>query len=414
MRLGSLTEGVRLSTDQLMANKFRSGITILGVVIGVATVMAMSAMVNGVRSSVMSGIEAAGPKNFILSRWNFDGVQVSGGQGGPSWRDNPPITVAEAELLGDLEHIAAAVVDIDLMANVSFGRENVEGVNVSANSTGWDRFTAGTMVAGHHFLPSDVRGSRRVVIISQALAETLMGARDPVGSTIRLDGVAFRVVGIFEVEGNIFAETDAFKHFMVVPYTTALKHLNAPRDFLTVAMVTADASTQDQAMDQTIATLRRVRGLRPAEPNNFAIIRQEEMLNTFNQVTGIFFLVMIGLSSVALMVGGVGVIAIMLISVTERTREIGIRKAIGATRSEILFQFLMEAVTLTVIGAALGLLIGGAGALLVQAATPIPATVPMSAIVAALGMAATAGIVFGLWPAWRASRMDPVDALRYE
>ncbi len=414
MRLGSLTEGVRLSTDQLMANKFRSGITILGVVIGVATVMGMSAMVNGVRSSVMSGIEAAGPKNFILSRWNFDGVQVSGGQGGPSWRDNPPITVAEAELLGDLEHIAAAVVDIDLMANVSFGREYVEGVNVSANSTGWDRFTAGTMVAGHHFLPSDVRGSRRVVIISQALAETLMGARDPVGSTIRLDGVAFRVIGIFEVEGNIFAETDAFKHFMVVPYTTALKHLNAPRDFLSVAMVTADASTQDQAMDQTIATLRRVRGLRPAEPNNFAIIRQEEMLNTFNQVTGIFFLVMIGLSSVALMVGGVGVIAIMLISVTERTREIGIRKAIGATRSEILFQFLMEAVTLTVIGAALGLLIGGAGALLVQAATPIPATVPMSAIVAALGMAATAGIVFGLWPAWRASRMDPVEALRYE
>ena len=154
--------------------------------------------------------------------------------------------------------------------------------------------------------------------------------------------------------------------------------------------------------------------MRPAEENNFAIIRQEEMVQTFNRITGIFFLVMLSLSSVALMVGGVGVIAIMMIAVTERTREIGIRKALGATKREILWQFLFEATTVTFIGGAIGMILGGGTAMLVAALTPIPASVPVSAVVAALGMATVAGILFGLWPAWRAARLDPVEALRYE
>jgi putative ABC transport system permease protein len=183
---------------------------------------------------------------------------------------------------------------------------------------------------------------------------------------------------------------------------------------LRALIVTADGSTQEQAMDQVVATMRGMRGLRPVDANDFAIIRQEEILDTFNRITAVFFIVMLGLSSVALLVGGVGVIAIMMISVTERTREIGVRKALGARRGEILWQFLFEASTLTVVGATVGMLLGGGAAWLVRSLTPIPATVQPGAVLAALAMAAIAGVVFGLVPAWRAARMDPVEALRYE
>jgi putative ABC transport system permease protein len=183
---------------------------------------------------------------------------------------------------------------------------------------------------------------------------------------------------------------------------------------LMVFAVTAADATQDEAMDQVITTMRTMRGIRPADANNFAVIRQEEFLKTFNRITGVFFMVMLALSSVALMVGGVGVVAIMMIAVTERTREIGIRKALGATRREILWQFLFEAVTVTCIGAILGMALGAGGAFLIAAFTPVPAAVPFSAVVAALAMATIAGVLFGMWPAWKAARMAPVEALRYE
>jgi putative ABC transport system permease protein len=167
-------------------------------------------------------------------------------------------------------------------------------------------------------------------------------------------------------------------------------------------------------MDDVTATLRTARGLRPADENNFALIRQEAFLDLFNRLTGVIFLVMLVLSSIGLMVGGVGVVAIMMISVSERTREIGVRKALGATRREILWQFLVEAVTVTVIGAIIGLLLGGGGALLLGAATPIPATIPLWSVVAALVVSAFCGIGFGMYPANKAARLDPVEALRYE
>jgi putative ABC transport system permease protein len=154
--------------------------------------------------------------------------------------------------------------------------------------------------------------------------------------------------------------------------------------------------------------------LRPAEPNDFALVKMEQIVGLFNRITGVFFIVMIALSSVGLMVGGVGVIAIMMIAVTERTREIGIRKALGATQREILFQFLIEAVTVTFIGVSIGMLVGGALAFLVAKLTPIPAHVPFLAVVAALVSSVITGVLFGLWPAWRAARLDPVEALRYE
>ena len=410
--LRTVGEGVRLAIDQLLANKFRSGLTILGVIIGVATVMAMSALITGVRSGIMEGLEAAGPKNFMVARFDFNEVRLSNSGGGPPWGDNPRIDPEEIRRLEDLPTIRKAVLDVDLAVTVDAEGRQLEGVNASADSEGWEQFTPGDYVAGRGFLESDVRAANRVVVISKPLAEELFGRKDPIGRKARLNGVPFEVVGVFEMKGNIFA--DVIKHFIVIPFTTGIKHLKANDEFVVALVVTAPDATQDQAMDDAIASLRIGRGLRPAQENNFAVVRQEEMARTFIRLTTIFFLVMLGLSSVALMVGGVGVVAVMMISVTERTREIGIRKALGATRREILFQFLVEAATLTTIGASLGMLIGAGLAFLVDALTPVTAAVPLNAVVAALVMAATAGILFGMWPAWKASRMDPVEALRYE
>jgi putative ABC transport system permease protein len=408
-----VSEAVLIALDQLRANKFRSAMTILGIVIGVATVVTMSAAIAGIRGQALDGIQAAGPQNFIVARYNFVEIQLTDHGGQPPWRRNPPVTPLEVNRLADLSHVRTAIVALDRSSSVQGPTGSpISSVSISGSSAGWDEFTLGSFIAGHNFLPSDVLASRAVVVLSQPLAHRLFGPLDPLTRTVRLDGRPFTVVGVFEPVGNIFGDSN--QNFAVIPYTASLKHLRTWDGMLRGLIVTADGSTQQEAMDQVIASLRGMRTLRPAEENNFALIRQEQVLETFNKITGVFFIVMLGLSSVALLVGGVGVIAIMMISVTERTREIGVRKALGARRGEILWQFLFEASTLTVVGAAAGMILGAGAAWLIRTATPIPATIQPGAVAAALVMAAIAGVFFGLVPAWRASRMDPVEALRYE
>ncbi len=412
MRSASLAEGVRLALDQLRANKFRSALTILGIIVGVATVMAMSAMVSGIRTSITDAVASAGPENFMLSRFDFNQVRITSDGGRPPWADNPKITPSDARAVSRLDKVDQAIVSVDFNATVSAGRQRVSGVQGRGLSEGWEQFTDGDIVDGRNFLPTEIESAAPVILLSPQLAESMFGVLGPVGRTVRVDGQAFQVVGIFKPGDNIFAS--AVKNLAIVPYSAAYKYLRVNDEFASVLVVTAPDATQQEAMDQVVTAMRGRHGLRPEEENDFVVIRQEELLKTFNKITGIFFMVMIALSSVALMVGGVGVIAIMMIAVTERTREIGIRKALGATPREILWQFLVEAATLTVVGSAFGMIAGGSLAFLVAALTPIPARVPIGAIVASLAMAAIAGGFFGLWPAWRASRMDPVVALRHE
>jgi putative ABC transport system permease protein len=410
MRLESLKEGVVLAVDQLRGNKFRSVLTIIGIVVGVATVMWMSAMVSGIRSGIMTELEAAGPKNFFFARYDWNEVRFV--SDGPPWGDNPKVTVQEVLALSRLPAVKQAIPGVDGSGSFEFGSERVPNVQIAGRGSGWTAYTTGTMIGGHDFLPNDVAAGAPVTIITEELGHRLFGSLDPVGRAVRINGQAFRVVGVFRPARNIFASI--IKNFAVVPYTAGMKHLDFDDDLVTGLIVTDPNASQADAIDQVTAYLRTSRGVHPSTPNNFAVIKQEEMAKTFNKITGIFFMVMIALSSVALMVGGVGVIAIMMIAVTERTREIGIRKALGATQREILWQFLFESVTVTVIGGVIGMILGGLGAFLVSTVTPIDAKVPIGGIIAALGMATVAGVLFGLWPAWRAARMDPVVALRYE
>jgi putative ABC transport system permease protein len=418
MRIDSLREAVSLAFDQRRSNKCRSALTILGIVVGVATVMTMSALITGIRSSIMDAVDAAGPRNFMVSRFNFDEVRISSGNERPAWLDNRAVSITEARQIAALDKVDAALLSINTNIDgngsnsISVGKERVDNVQITGADIGWRNYTAGEITTGRDFIPAELNTAAPVIIISRPLAESLFGQLDPIGRPVRAGSTQFNVIGIFEMSGNIFSSL--MKNFAIVPYTAATKYLGADPQWFDLQVVTAEHARADEAMDQVIATLRILRGLRPTQANDFAIMRSDAMIKMFDKLTGVFFIVMIALSSIGLMVGGVGVIAIMMISVTERTREIGIRKAIGATRQIILWQFLIEASTVTLVGGAVGMLCGGGTALLARTLTPIPASVPLWAVIAALITAAIAGVLFGLWPAWRASRLDPVAALRYE
>jgi putative ABC transport system permease protein len=413
MNLLSAREGVLIALESLRSNKVRAALTILGIVIGVATVMAMAAVIVGVRSSITGELESLGPNNFIVER--FDQTQlrfVNDGTGRPPWEGKPAITLAEAEMIGTLESIHSVAASVSANADIRIGPRNLSNVSVLGRGWSWPDYTQGDFTTGRNFLPSEERASASVVVLSVGVADVLFPGVDAMGRQVRIGGEPFTIVGVFRQKPNIFS--GAQPSWVVVPPTTAIKRLNANENWLSLLVVPAAGTSQQQAMDDVTGALRTARGLRPIDENNFALIRQEAFMEMFDRLTGVFFLVMLVLSSIGLMVGGVGVVAIMMISVTERTREIGVRKALGATRREILWQFLVESMTVTVIGGALGLMLGGGGALLLALLTPIPASVPLWSIAAALLVSAITGIGFGMIPASKASRLDPVEALRYE
>jgi len=306
----------------------------------------------------------------------------------------------------------------DFQVDMQFESQEVQGVTSRGISAGWPAYQPGSFTAGRDFTPAEVQQNRAVVVLSSGLAEELFGQRDPIGRVVRVPNdfrgtqEPFTVIGVMEPEENIFS--NAFQNFAMFPWTAAERRLRQSAWQAQILVVPRDSVSVSRAQDDVIAALRGMRGLRPGEENNFALMASAQILDMFNQLTGIFFLVILLLASAGLMVGGVGVIGIMLISVTERTREIGVRKAVGATRREILWQFLVEASLLTTLGAGIGMLIGFALAAAIAHWTPLPAAIPVWAIGTALGMAALTGVLFGLLPAYRASRLEPVAALRFE
>ena len=411
--LGGVREGMLLAVESLRANKVRAALTILGIVIGVATVMAMAAMIVGIRTSVTDELDALGPQNLLVERYDQTQVQlVNDGTQRPPWEGLPPITPAEAQLIARLPAIRSVTPAVAAVAEVRHGSTILSSVNVRGYGYLWPDYSGGELISGRHFLPAEDASGAPVTVLGESTAIEIFGNRDPTGEFVRIGNERFLVIGVFREPDNIF--TGGMGASVTTPVTTAIRRLGTNPDWYSLLVAPHAGVTQDEAIDQITTALRSSRGLGPAEENNFAVVRQEAFAELFDQITGAFFLVMLVLSSIGLMVGGVGVVAIMMISVTERTREIGVRKALGATRQEILWQFLVEAATVTLIGGAIGVAVGGGGVLLLGWLTPIPAAVPLWSIIAALGVSAISGIGFGLYPASRAARLDPVEALRYE
>jgi len=276
----------------------------------------------------------------------------------------------------------------------------------------WPQVNGGDILAGRNFTAIEYASSARVAVINDKLAESLFPGLDPIGKQIKIYGVPFTVVGMHAEAASLFTNADEPR--LAIPHTTFRKVAEFWPGWMEIAVIPTEAATVQEAQDQVTAALRSRRGLRPAEENNFSLVSSDRVLDAFNQITAGFFIAMITLSSVGLMVGGVGVVAIMMISVTERTREIGVRKALGATRGEIMFQFLVEAATLTLVGCLVGMALGAGVAWGIRSFTPVPASVPLISVVAAVVASILTGVLFGLYPANKASKLDPVEALRYE
>ncbi len=431
-QLTTLGEGVSIAFDSIRGNKLRSSLTILGVAIGVGVVVMIAALITGIRTSVMEGFTSSGPENFGVMRFDFTAARLSMARGRPPWEDNPVVEPEEAERIARLPGVDIGLYNFQFSTTMSVDGHRVNGVQSQAFSSGWPAYMPGTFAAGRDFTPQEVAQGRPLVVITVPLAEKLFGELDPLGRKIRARAVpdifsmmmggssnmesatseAFTVVGVFEPEDNIFAA--AMEDLAVFPYQSAIKRLKTSIEQATIWIVPKPSVPTAQVIDQVIGSMRSMRGLRPRDENDFAIMRSDQLIELFNTFTGVFLLIMLALSSVGLLVGGIGVIGIMMIAVTERTREIGVRKAVGATRQEIMWQFLVESAVLTLLGGIAGLILGGAGAQAVAAYTPIPASIPLWAIFTAMAMAIVTGVLFDIAPAYRASRLDPIAALRYE
>jgi putative ABC transport system permease protein len=408
-----LFEGVGIALASLRGNKVRAALTILGVAIGVMVVMIMAAMISGINRSVASTFEQIAPRTFLVWRFFQAGVNISDGSDENSpWRRNPPISDLEADRIAALPSVRYATRREESSALVEFRDQRLESVTISGLSSQWVEVNGGDVFPGRTFTRVEDAANSHVVVINRKLESQIFQGRDPIGQAVKIAGVPFTVIGVYTPPPNLFS--GASPPFAGVPHGAFVKSVPYFKGWMRLAVSPAPGYTQQQAMDEVVATLRSLRSLKPGQENTFSIVTQDKLLDSWNQVSGMFFLVMIALSSIGLMVGGVGVVAIMMISVTERTREIGVRKALGATRREILWQFLVEAATLTLVGGAAGMIAGGGIAWLVSVVTPIPAYVPAWSIAAALGASALTGVGFGLYPANRAARLDPVDALRYE
>jgi putative ABC transport system permease protein len=414
MRLhDQIRENVGIAFDALRSSKLRSALTILGVVIGVSTVMSMAAIVRGIQRQIVRTIEIAGPTTFYVMKvysqtpLNPDAL--------PKWvRVRPNLTKREADRIAQLPEISYGAIWAQIIGRLEYkGQRSQPTQLVGAD----DRFTeiqGGDLASGRWFTRAELTSGSAVAVVNENAARRLFGRETPLGKTIRLGGRPVEIIGLYMPPENIFAppgaETGAIVPFLLLDHQYTIDRTSG----LYIAVKPRPGVPVDQAQEAVTVLLRELRHLRPADRNSFDLITQDQILDIFDKLTGAFFLVMIVLSSVGLMVGGIGVMAIMMVSVTDRTREIGVRKALGATRGDIMLQFLIEASTLTGIGGAIGIVIGLGMGGVVTKFMKVDAAPPAALTAIAVTVSVGIGVVFGLLPARRASRLDPVEALRYE
>ena len=402
-----------MALDTLRANKLRSALTILGVSVGVLTVIFMVSIIQGLNKAFADQIESLGSNTIFVSKFE----PSFGRPPGPEEIHRKDITMEDAEALRTEAPSIVGVSPIHrAIASTVRYQDKQTDTPILFGVTPYYEFVQSQYVASGRFINDiDMQDRSNVVIIGVDVKQALFPYEDPVDKDVRINGNPYRVIGVMEPLGNFFGQSRDNSIF--IPITTFGKYNPDPPFPEVVFFVIVRPRSRayvKSAIDEITDILRRRRRVPVGAPNNFGISSQDSLLDVYNQLTGATALVLTSISFVALMIGGIGVMNIMLVSVTERTKEIGVRKAVGATRLNILSQFLIEAVVLTAIGGLAGLAVGEVASLVINKYSPLPAYVPLWAIGLGVGISAAVGIIFGLWPAWKAARLNPIEALRWE
>jgi len=429
LRLALLWEVVAMAFDTVRTNKLRSALTVLGVVIGITSIVGMTAMIRGFDQSLRGLIQQLGPNTIIISRFSF--ANFMNGAEMKELLKRPNLTISDGRALEDQSTLLQTV-DVELggqgpaspMARVFYRDQRTKMLIIFGTT---EKFQDGNNIpflGGRFFNGTEVQYRKNVAVLGNTAYKLLFEptGTDPIGKTVRVGAERFEVVGVYDkrATGGINIGAD---DFVVIPYTTyqriyGLKAIRIMRNGTTmpiqIAVVPREGVPVKEAMAEIETIMRSRHGLKLDHPNDFEMQTQDQFLKLWDQISRATFFALVVISSIALMVGGIGVMAIMSISVTERTREIGVRKALGARRTEILFQFLMEAAFLTSLGGVIGIALGSGIGWAVHLASGFPISLPWWSFAIGLGFSASVGIFFGMYPAFKASRLDPIEALRYE
>lgn len=415
---GPFYENLKMAFDTLLANKLRSLLTIVGVVVGVVVVMVISSFISGINVAIEKQVESFGTRSIFLYKYE---IGFGHGRRTQEERMRKPLTVDDAEAIKNLASIETAVPFLDVSNNFFGQKIMVTGkngktssaVNLQGTQPEIERTTSEILVDGRWFSQSESDDKVEVCLIGSSVVENYFPYENPIGQTLEIGGAEFKIIGLLEKREQLFGGgggNNDQSNVVYMPLGTALK-LKPNADDLFILAV-ANEGMLEKAKDDVQDLLRARRQVPIGKVNNFSMNTAASLIDQFQSITAGVAIAMIVISSVGLMIGGIGVMNIMLVSVTERTREIGIRKAIGAKRSDILLQFLIEAATLTGFGGLVGLFIGWLLTLLVKLILPsyVPWWAPVLGFFASVGI----GILFGLLPAWKAARLDPIESLRYE
>jgi putative ABC transport system permease protein len=403
----SMREAVGMGLAAIKAYKLRASLTILGVVMGITTVTGMSAIVAGLNASMARQIENLG-SSVLLIRPFAPGEHVTDEE----WRKRKGLSMDEVQAIAALPLVRAiSPMELVRVEMIKYGNQKVQDATTLATTAAYETVHDAFVQRGRFISDVDVDRSSPVVVLGTDVVDALFAGVDPIDKEVFLDGRRFRVIGVMERKGKfLFQSRD---NIILIP-RGSIQRRDQRFNFLVADVKPLSPVVIDKAVDQIRESIRRKRKLRYMENDNFAVVTQDTLTDLYRQITGGIYMVMIAISSIGLMVGGVGVMNIMLVSVTERTREIGVRKALGAKKRDIRWQFLTEAMTLTGTGGLLGIAIGGGVAWLVNKFSPFPAVIQTSWVLVAFGTALAVGLFFGLWPAVKAARLDPIEALRYE
>jgi putative ABC transport system permease protein len=404
----NLRESSGIALSALRANKLRSFLTLLGTIIGVMSVIAVLSFVEGLNRFVSNKLLNAGANVFYVDPYGF----VTSEEAWELVKDNPPITLDDSDVLqSNVPHAASIVAQAEARGTARYRDKEVRAVSFHGRGAGYDVIDDLTIERGRHLTELDDQRRRAVCVIGAEMADELFPGADPLRKVIRLGDESYEVVGVIASKGKLFGQSQ--DRFATIPIRTFQK-FKQERGSFGLAIKSTDQASMPVAQQEVRNVLRGRRHLRPGQPDNFGITTSENVLELYRTLTGGIFVVTIGVAAISLLVGGIVIMNIMLVSVTERTREIGIRKAMGARRRDILTQFLIEATTLSVIGGLIGILTGIGLAVLAGAVTPLPTAVSWPAVGLGIAMSGLIGIFFGSYPAWRAARLDPIEALRYE